>query len=203
MSEAYVWVSSYFYPPDRMGSCRHIAKKSVSQDRGGAGISPPPGCVPDVVPARSKKTLSSERPLLCQLSQQPPRSQLFLQVPRARAAVTSSVPAWTGNLHLAMETPSMPTGPAINACLHLGSRLAAPPDSRLPTTPPVSLLPGLWPCACDADSSLAGFRAVECTLRFRVEDACSCYREDDSDWVDAWRVQLSFPVDTPLAHQCP
>ena len=27
-------------------------------------------------------------------------------------------------------------------------------------------------------------------MRLRVEDALSCYREDDSDWFDAWRVQL-------------
>ena len=91
-------------------------------------------------PARSKKTLSSEQPLLCQLSQQPPRSQLFLQVPRARAAVTSSVPAWTGILHLAMEIPTMPPDPAIKAYLEQLSASGA--SGQQGADDPVSLLPG-------------------------------------------------------------
>ena len=39
-----------------------------------------------------------------------------------------------------------------------------------------------------------------------MDDAFSCYRGDDSDWVDAWRVQLSCPAirqDTLMAHLYP
>ena len=35
-----------------------------------------------------------------------------------------------------------------------------------------------------------------------MEDAFSCYREDDSDWFDAWRMQPSCPAsrrETPVA----
>ena len=74
---------------------------------------------------------------------------------------------------------------------HVLRRRRPPPDSRIPTTPPVSLPPGIQsPFAQDADNSSAGFRAVDCPMRLRVEDALSCRREDDSDWFDAWRVQL-------------
>ena len=67
-----------------------------------------------------------------------------------------------------------------------------PPDDRVPTTPPVSLPQGFQsPLASDADSSLAGFRPVAGPLRLRVDDAFSSYQEDGSDWVDAWRTQLS------------
>ena len=44
------------------------------------------------------------------------------------------------------------------------------------------------PPASDADCNQAGFRAVDCPVRLRVDDAFACYREDDSDWFDAWRV---------------
>ena len=65
-------------------------------------------------------------------------------------------------------------------------------DVRLPTTPPVSLLPGLsrvlprMPTA----RSLA-CRPVDCPLRLRVDDAFGCLREDVKDWFDWWRSQLS------------
>ena len=69
-----------------------------------------------------------------------------------------------------------------------------PPDCRILSTPPVSLPPGIKsPSASDADSSFAGYRAVDCPMRLRVEDAFSCYREDDSDRFDAGRVQLYCP----------
>ena len=45
------------------------------------------------------------------------------------------------------------------------------------------------PPASDAACSLAGFRTVDCPLRLRVDDALACYREDDSDWMDAWCVR--------------
>ena len=70
-----------------------------------------------------------------------------------------------------------------------------PPDDRVPTTPPVSLPPGFQsPPVSDADSTLTGFRAVDCPLRLRVDDAFACYREDDRDWMDAWRTQQSCSV---------
>ena len=53
----------------------------------------------------------------------------------------------------------------------------------MPTAPPDSLPPGFQsPPASDADSSLAGFRQVDCPLRLRVDDAFSSYQEDDSNW---------------------
>ena len=43
---------------------------------------------------------------------------------------------------------------------------------------------------------------VRC-LRLRADDAFSSYREDDSNWMDAWRVQQSSPAsrrDTLISH---
>ena len=85
-------------------------------------VSPPPGCVPDVASGEVKEDSVIRTAVTVSVFQQPPRSQLFLHEPWARAAVTASVPAWTGILHLAMEIPTMPTHPAINAYLHLESR---------------------------------------------------------------------------------
>ena len=70
--------------------------------------------------------------------------------------------------------------------------------------PPVSLPPCVQsPPVSDADSTLTGFRVVDCPLRLRVDDAFACYREDDRDWMDAWRVQQSCPAsrhDTLISH---
>ena len=67
-----------------------------------------------------------------------------------------------------------------------------PPDDWVPT-PPGTLPPGfqLSPVS-DANSTLTGFRAVDCPLRLRVDDVFVCYCEDDRDWMDAWRTQQSF-----------
>ena len=46
----------------------------------------------------------------------------------------------------------------------------------------------------DADDSLAGIRAVDCPIRLHIEDVFTSYREDDSDWFDAWRGQQSSPA---------
>ena len=177
----------------------------------GAGVSPPPGCVPDVASGEVKEDFVF-------------RTAVTVSVIPA-VATESVVPAGaTGSCSRDIKCPSLgwdsssSDGDTYHAYRSSNQRLlapwvssssppAAPPDSRVPTTPPVSLLPAFQsPSAFDADSSLAGFRAVDCTLRLRVEDASSCYREDDSDWVGAWRVQLSCPVssrDTCLAHQYP
>ena len=37
----------------------------------------------------------------------------------------------------------------------------------------------------------SGFRSVDCPLRLRVDDALACLHEDDKDWFDEWRTQLS------------
>ena len=83
-------------------------------------------------------------------------------------------------------------------CLQRGSRAARrrrPSDSRIPTTPPVCLPPGIQSLpASDADRSFARFRPVNCSLPLRVDDACSTNREDDSDWADLWHVQPSCPA---------
>ena len=66
-------------------------------------------------------------------------------------------------------------------------------SGRIPTTPPVSLPPGiLAPPASDIGGTLTGFRAVDCPVRLRVDYAFSCLREDDEGWVDGWRSQLSW-----------
>ena len=61
-----------------------------------------------------------------------------------------------------------------------------------PTSPPVCLPPGFQsPSVSYADSTLTGFRAVDCPLRLRVDDGFACYREDDRDWMNSWRTQQS------------
>ena len=74
------------------------------------------------------------------------------------------------------------------------ARLPPTVDSSVPTTLPVNLPPGVQPSASDGDSSFDGYHTVVCPLPLRVEDAFSCYREDDSDWIDAVRVQLFCPA---------
>ena len=72
------------------------------------------------------------------------------------------------------------------------------------------------PCACIWASShllrltqtmaSQGFAAVECSMRLRVHEVFSLYREDDSNLFDAWRVQKSSPASretTLKAHTCP
>ena len=71
-------------------------------------------------------------------------------------------------------------------------RVSSAPDVRVSTTPPVILPPGIQsPPASVVDSSFCGFRSVDCPLRLRVDDALAFRREDDKDWVDGWRAQLS------------
>ena len=48
--------------------------------------------------------------------------------------------------------------------------------------------------ASDAHDSLANIRAVDCPIRLHIEDVFTSYREDDSDWFDAWRGQQSSPA---------
>ena len=58
----------------------------------------------------------------------------------------------------------------------------------MPTTPPVSLPPGIQsPSPSDADNSFAGIRPVDRSLWLREDDAFSCYREDDSDWAEFFK----------------
>ena len=68
---------------------------------------------------------------------------------------------------------------------------------------PVRLPPGIHkPSAFDADLSFAGFRAVDCSLPLRVDDAFSTYR-NDSDWADVWQAGpscLASRRDTSLAY---
>ena len=79
----------------------------------------------------------------------------------------------------------------------------SPPDSRIPTTPPVSLPPGiLAPPASDFGGTLTGFRPVDCPVRLRVDDAFSCLREDDEGWVDGGRSQLSCSDRLPWSPTC-
>ena len=47
------------------------------------------------------------------------------------------------------------------------------------------------PPASDAESSLSGFRPLDCPLWLRVDDAFACYRENDKDWIDARCTQQS------------
>ena len=72
------------------------------------------------------------------------------------------------------------------------SQPPSPLDDRVPTTPPVTLPPGFQsPTVSDAESSSSGFRTFDCPMRLRVDDAFACYREDDRDWMDAWRTHQS------------
>ena len=86
--------------------------------------------------------------------------------------------------------------PAANGSLRLGSSAALSHRHHRMTgcrrPPPAPLPPGIQsPPAADADSTLTGFRTVDCLLRFRVDDAFACYREDDRDWMDASRTEQS------------
>ena len=61
------------------------------------------------------------------------------------------------------------------------------------TIPPVRLPPGFQsPSTSDADSTLAGFRAVDCPLRRRVDDAFSCDGGSTNIPDDQAQVILSF-----------
>ena len=164
-----------------MRSCKHVGKESVSQE---------PGCVPDVALAEPRQT---------QLSQQPPRGQLFLHVPRCLAIAAPTALAWIGTHHLAMMGPITLPCPATNACrtVDLEQLSATAASGQQCAGDPASKLAARHPCrqlTLPVDSTFAGFRAVDCPLRLRVSDAFSCYKEDDSDWMDIWRVQFSCPT---------
>ena len=83
-----------------------------------------------------------------------------------------------------------------------------PPPNRscTPTTPPVCLPLGIKsPVASDADDGLVGFKSVDCPRR-PLADVFSLHKEDDRNWVDAWRVQqssLTSRQETLLAHLRP
>ena len=106
--------------------------------------------------------------------------------PRSYRTHLPSASAFTGNRRPMQSAP------------WITSSLAPPPPpdrSSTPTTPPVRLPPGIQsPLASDADDSLAGVGAVDCPMRLRIDDVFSCYREDDSDWFDAWRRQQCSPA---------
>ena len=115
------------------------------------------------------------------------------------AAELSKTPAKCVGLH--WESSPNEEGPPhrqLQSAPWITSSLAPPPPpdrSSTPMTPPVRLPPGIQsPLASDADDSLAGVRAVDCPMRLRIDDVFSCYREDDSDWFDAWRHHQSSPA---------
>ena len=75
-----------------------------------------------------------------------------------------------------------------------------PPDSRIPTTPQVSLPPGVRsPPGSDAHSTSVGFRDVDCPVRMRMGDAFLCLRDDDEGWVVGWCLQLSCSANKQAA----
>ena len=80
----------------------------------------------------------------------------------------------------------------------------SPPDSKVLTTPPVNLPPGIQPPpASFAESSFPNFRPVDCSLPLRVDDAFATCQDNDSDWADAWQAGPSCPAnrrETLLAH---
>ena len=184
MSEAFLWVSAYFTHPFRRNDVVQAYWKEERQQRVWELVSPP--------------AVSLMLPCLG-------RGQGRLRCPSSRHGVSCSW--WYRVLRLRHQMCWLGLGLIIRQQPRLASTFGfepPPPDSRMPSTPPVSLPPGFRsPSASDADSTFAGFRSFDCPLRLRVEDAFSCYREDDSDWVDAWCVQLSCLVSrhaTLVAH---
>ena len=92
--------------------------------------------------------------------------------PQYRVSVRTSVQAWTKVFHPAMEILTTPHQRLPTPWISSSSPPAPPLDSRIPSTPPVIFPPGIQsPSASDAHNSFAGFRAVDCSMRFRMEGA--------------------------------
>ena len=131
------------------------------------------------------------QPLQACTPRQPPQCLWPKQHPQLRALGAA---AMDGVLHPRKVRTSRAVAPAASDCPHRGClevHTFLRPDVRVPTTPLVSLPPGRQsPPGSDVDSSLSGFRSVDCPLRLRVM-AFACLREDDKDWIDGWRTQLS------------
>ena len=110
---------------------------------------------------------------------------------------------WVPHDHRLSSSPPAVSGKSTS------STMPPPPLDRCSTPPtlPVRRPPGvLSPPTSDADDSLAGFRAVDCPMRPRIDDVFSFHRDDDGVWFDAWRDQQSPPTirkETLEAHLYP
>ena len=113
--------------------------------------------------------------------------RLPLRCPTSKGFLLVSAPgaaAKGGVLQLTMETITKARAPSLSHRLHRMTWCRRPHLSASHQVFSHSLLP-------DADSSLTGFRTVDCPQRLRVDDAFWSDQEDDNDWVDPWRTQLS------------
>ena len=89
-----------------------------------------PDVLEGIAPAGSRR--AGDSPLLTVPLLLFPTTPSFPLEPQYRATVRTSVQAWTGILHPAMEILTTPQPPATSACPHRGSR-AAPRQRRLRT----------------------------------------------------------------------
>ena len=128
------------------------------------------------------------QPLQACTSRQPPQCFWPKQHPQLRALGAA---ARNGVLHPTKVTNCRALAPAASDCPHrecLQVQSLRPGRSCVddPTCHPTTRN-----TIASCDSSLCGFRSVDCPLRLRVDDAIAFRREDDKDWVDGWRAQLS------------
>ena len=145
MSGAYVWVAAYFsHSTDEFVQAFWIEEHQPGPWE--AGVSPPPGCVPDVAPGEVKEDSVV-------------RTAVTVSVIPAAATESVVLAGGTGSCSRDIKCPGLDwdsssgDGDTYHASRSSDQRLLAPwisssfppaepPDSRVPTTPPVSLLPG-------------------------------------------------------------
>ena len=181
-AEPFVWVSAFFPHPSRHNEPIRMCWKEVRQSRGpgraGDSATPVLSAESEVPVGTVTSSKREDKPAVATVSAD--------CAPNAWGLDRDSSSGDTGVYHNSSSSHQRSPTPRISN----SSPPSPHPNSRIPTTSPVSLPPGSQsPSVSDADSSFAGFRRVDCLMRLRVDDAFSSYREDDSDWDDAWRVR--------------
>ena len=157
----------------QMRSCTHIGRKSVSQGRGGP------------TPPHSLGLFRALHPLRVRpcflVMQRPPLWQRRQRRAIGETAEVGCLPDKDDCYHASASSRKHVPTPWISS----SSPPPPPPDSRTPTTPPVSLQPGIQSLpASHIGGHPHGAPRRRLPFALRVDDAFSCHREDDEGRVD-------------------
>ena len=169
MADAYLWDSADLPHPFLPNEVTQAFWKEERQGRAGAwgaGVSLPPGSTPCTASGETKQDATASSAEALSSAAEPSRSTATCigldRDPSSGDDGTYQVSKPNGQCRSTSWVPSRPEPP--------------PPSDRscMPPTPPVCPPPGIQPPpAPDADDSLAGFRAVDCPMRLRIDEVFS------------------------------
>ena len=178
LADKLVWVSAFMPQPLRRIQVIHVFWKEEHQPGAWvAGASPLPGLFRVLRPLRLR--------LSVQMVQRPP-----LQLRRLVLRGWESSSDENDCYHASASSSKRFSAPWVSSSLQPPLRL----DVRVPPTPPVSLPPGIQsPPASDIGSTLTSFRAVDCPVRLREDDAFPCLRSLEIRLVFRERIEAPLP----------